>query len=69
MCISQLTLDSIETSQDNKARINLTRLESWHYFLFSTIHVCINVFSVQLNWLLNHDFTDSDLLNHDWLNC
>ncbi len=49
MCISQLTLDSIETSQDDEARINLTRLESWHYFLFSTIHVCINVFSVQFN--------------------
>ncbi len=33
------------------------------------IHVCMNVFSARLNWLLNHDFTDSDLLNHDWLNC
>ncbi len=29
----------------------------------------MNVFSAQLNWLLNHDFTDSDLLNRDWLNC
>ena len=33
------------------------------------IHVCINVFSARLDWLLNYDFTDSDLLNHDWLNC
>jgi len=33
------------------------------------IHVCMNVFSAQLDWLLNHDFTDSDLLNCDWLNC
>ncbi len=33
------------------------------------IHVCMNVFSAWLNWLLNHDFTDSDLLNRDWLNC
>ncbi len=33
------------------------------------IHVCMNVFSVQLDWLLNHDFTDSNLLNRDWLNC
>ncbi len=38
--------------------------------LFSLmIHVCMNVFSVWLDWLFNHDFTDSDLLNHDWLNC
>ncbi len=29
----------------------------------------MNVFSARLNWLLNHDFTDSDLLNRDWLNC
>ncbi len=29
----------------------------------------MNVFSARLDWLLNHDFTDSDLLNHDWLNC
>ncbi len=29
MCVSQLTLDSIETNQDDKARINLTRLEDW----------------------------------------
>ncbi len=33
------------------------------------IHVYINVFSAWLNWLLNHDFTDSDLLNRNWLNC
>ncbi len=33
------------------------------------IHVCMNVFSAWLNWLFNHYFTDSDLLNHDWLNC
>ncbi len=30
MCVSQSTLDSIETSQDDEARIDLTRLESWH---------------------------------------
>ena len=35
--------------------------------LSSTIHVCMNVFSARLDWLLNHDFTDSDLLNRDWL--
>ena len=29
----------------------------------------MNVFSARLDWLLNHDFTDSDLLNRDWLNC
>ncbi len=29
----------------------------------------MNVFSAQLSWLLNHNFTDSDLLNRDWLNC
>ncbi len=29
MCISQSTLDSIETSQDDEARIDLTRLEDW----------------------------------------
>ncbi len=29
----------------------------------------MNVFSIRLNWLFNHDFTDSDLLNCDWLNC
>ena len=29
MCISQSTLDSIETSQDDEAIINLTRLENW----------------------------------------
>ena len=28
MCVSQSTLDSIETSQDDEARIDLTRLES-----------------------------------------
>ena len=61
MYVSQSTLDSIETSQDDEARIDLTRLESWHYFLSSTIHVRMNVFSAQLDWLLN--------LNRDWLNC
>ncbi len=30
MCVSQPTLDSIETSQGDEARIDLTRLESWH---------------------------------------
>ena len=49
--------------------MSLTRLESWHYSLSSMIHVCMNVFSAWLNWLLNHDFTDLDLLNRDWLNC
>ncbi len=29
ICVSQSTLDSIETNQDDKAKINLTRLESW----------------------------------------
>ncbi len=29
----------------------------------------MNVFSAWLDWLFNHDFTDSDSLNHDWLNC
>ncbi len=29
MCISQSTLDSIETSQDDEVRIDLTRLEDW----------------------------------------
>ncbi len=29
----------------------------------------MNVFSARLDWLLNHNFTDSDLLNRDWLNC
>ncbi len=67
MCISQSMLDSIETSQDDKAKINLTRLESWYYSFSSTIHVHMNVFSAWLNWLLNYDFTDSDLLNCDWL--
>ncbi len=43
--------------------------ESWHYLLFSTIHVCMNVFSAQLDWLFNHDFTNLNLLNCDWLNC
>ena len=69
MCVSQSTLDSIKTSQDDEARIDLTRLELWHYSLSLTIHVCMNVFSAQLDWLLNHDFTDSDLLNRNWLNC
>ncbi len=50
-------------------RLSLTRLESWHYFFPSTIHVRMNVFPVRLDWLFNHDFTDSDLLNRDWLNC
>ncbi len=67
MCVSQSTLDSIETSQGDEARIDLTRLESWHYSLSSTIHVRMNVFSARLDWLFNHDFTDSDLLNRDWL--
>ncbi len=29
MCISQSTLDSIETSQDDKVRISLIRLKDW----------------------------------------
>ena len=29
ICVSQSTLDSIETSQNDEARINLTRLEDW----------------------------------------
>ncbi len=28
ICVSQSTLDSIETSQDDEARIDLTRLEN-----------------------------------------
>ena len=68
MCISQFMLDSIKTNQDDKARINLTKLELWYYFFSLIIHVCMNVFSDQFNWLLNHDFTDSDSLNSDWLN-
>ena len=51
MCVSQSTLDSIEASQDDEARLDLTRLESWHYLFSSTIHVCMNVFSTRLDWL------------------
>ncbi len=67
MCVSQPTLGSIETSQGDEARIGLARLESWHYPPPSTIHVRMNVFSARLDWLFNHDFTGSDLLNRDWL--
>ncbi len=29
ICVSQSTLDSIETSQDDEVKIDLTRLEDW----------------------------------------
>ncbi len=44
MCVSQSTLDSIETSQDDEARIDLTRLESWHsqstFHQFESNEIC-----------------------------
>ena len=51
MCVSQPTLGPIGTSQGDGARIDLARLESWHYPPSSTIHVRINVFSARLDWL------------------
>ncbi len=55
ICVSQSTLDSIETSQDDEARIDLTRLESWHYLLFfndSCSHECIFCSILLIDWIV-----------------
>ncbi len=56
-------LDSIKTSQDDEARINLTRLEDWvwqdwnhditFFFDDSCLHECIFCLTQLIDWIVD----------------
>ncbi len=53
MCISQSTLDSIETSQDDEAKIDLTRLEDWVWQDYDRDNTNFELNKCFINWVRN----------------
>ena len=69
MCISQSTLDSIKTSQDDKVKINLTRLKDWiwqdyNYDIDYNLHIVKRLVQIDLKWMKRNQAQIKKKVNH-----